>query len=437
MIRSRKQQSENVLDGLVVGGSIFPLQGSNSQIYYGATEEWESDRRYVPCILFGAVNTSDPSDVMNGEQALTGIEWYTDVPTGDLLTYRIKNPAADILSATDSQGAPAAWRSIDYLISDGSNDPWCAGVPEWGLIVHKNVPHNTTMQLFAVLKFIDKRTGVTVRKVASIGFATEYFDNVSLRVEGNRPEDWVMDPIAAPEPLASGHDILDEPWTRTFAAQLKRGDNDVPDAEACYLWVVKDTTEALGWRRMTSDERNLLGISSDTVKQISLDTRIVMDGISLRCYAKLRPSAAAWSSPLGSSNPFWECRMTMKMSDNMSVVTKQTAGFDQDTKMDKTCRYTAEILYNNKPVPANKYGLFRIIWIGTNMSNGALLTVGEGRTCQFVPKKFGFTFPAGFAVHAEAYVLKTCAIVTDDSDSNCIIVDDTNQNEVIIDGVYE
>ena len=436
MIRSRIHQSENVLDGLVVGGELFSLQGSTSQIYYSATEEFVSDRRYVPCILFGSICTSDPSGVMNGEQTLTGIEWYTNVPNGDMLTHRISNPAANVLSAADSQGAPAAWRSVDYLISDGSNDPWCAGVPKWGLIVHKNVPHNTTIQLYAVLKFLDKRTGVTVRKVASIAFATEYFDNTSLRVEGNRPEDWVMDPIAAPEPSTS-NDILDEPWTRTFSARLKRGDNDVPDAEACYLWVVKDTTATLGWSEMTSDELNLLGISNARVKQISLDARIVMDGISLRCYAKQRTSGAAWSSPLGVNNPFWECRMSMKMSDNITVVTKQTAGFDQDARMDKTCKYTGEILYNNKPVPSNKYGLFRILWMATNMSTGAVVRVGEGRTAQFVPKKYGFTFPAGFAVYAEVYPIKTCAIIVDESDSNCVIVDENDQNVVIIDGVYE
>lgn len=436
MIRSIKHQSDNVLDALSITGNLLVLQGSTSQIFYGATNEFESDRRYVPCILFGSVSAYDPTGFVNGEQVLTEIEWYTDVPD-PLNSNKIENPSAQILSSTDAQSSPALWRSVDFLISDGSNAPWCSGVPRWGLIVHKNVPYNETMQVYGLMKFLDRRTGITVKKVAAMSFATEYFDNISLRVEGNKPEDWVMDPMTFPEPVTSGHDILDEPWTRTFSAQLKRGDNNVPDAEACYLWTVKDAGETLGWREMSTDEKNILGISNDKVKQIQLDARLVMDGISLRCYAKQRTSGAAWSSPLSVNNPFWECRMSTKMSDRISVVTKQTAGFDQSPRMDKACTYTAEILYLNKAVPSNKYGLFRILWKATDMANGTVYTVGEGTSLTFVPNRYGFQYPAGFSVYAEASLLKAVAIIVDESDSNCIITDETNQNEIVIDGVYE
>lgn len=461
MIRSNRQQSRITVDALTISADIKLLQGSPNQIYYAATGDFESDRKWVPCILYGSVYTFDPSGYMTGFQTLTGIDWYTDVPAPDSYeSNRISNPGSSVLNAVDTENTPAAWRSTDFLISDGSNAPWCSGVPKWGLIIHKNVPHNETMQVYGILKFLDRRTGVELKKIVSQKFATEYFDNLSLRVEGNHGEDWITDPVTAPEPTTSGNDILDERWVRALSAQLKRGDNSVPDAEACYLWVTRDAaaSNGTGWRALTADEQKALVIQGINTKSLQIDARMVTGQLFLRCYAKQRENGAAWSDPFSVNNPFYECRLTQRFiacgthderignevvqvaGDRMSVVVAQTAGFQQDKNMGSVCRYAASILYNNKPVPANKLGLFLITWIGTDATTGAVRVLGEGPSLQFTPKDKGYSYPKGFSVHAEVMTLESCALVTDDADDDVIIVDDDSvdgSETVIFDPVYE
>ena len=457
MIRSRKHQSENAVDALTISESPVLLQGSPNQIFYAATDDFESDRVWVPCILFASVYTFDPTGIMTGDQPIKRIDWYTDAPVPDNYdTNRITNPGSSVLSATDTENTPAAWRSQPFLISDGSNAAWCAGVPKWGLIVHRNLPHNETMQVYGVVVFEDKRTGTDVKKIVTQKFATEYFDNLSLRVEGNHGEDWLTDPVVSPEPLTSGNDILDERWTRTFSAQLKRGDNNVPDAEACYLWVVRDPAAAngMGWRALTADEQNVLVVSGLNTKTLVIDARMVIGQLGLRCYAKQRANGAAWSDPFSISNPFYECRLTQRFlsggmhaegqeitaGDRMSVVTAQTAGFEQTSRMDKACVFAATILYNNRPVPSNKLGLFHITWIGTDARTGATRILGEGSTLQFVPKDKGYSYPAGFGVHAEVETLSACDLCTDDADDDMIIEDDASTDQariIIFDPDYE
>ena len=93
MIRSKTNTSEQTFDAFSLNKEITILGGSPRQMFYTNEQTYEDDRRYVPCILGGYVFVNDPSELMTGEQELTDIEWYTQMPIdGDYNTGRIVNP---------------------------------------------------------------------------------------------------------------------------------------------------------------------------------------------------------------------------------------------------------------------------------------------------------------------------------------------------------
>ena len=193
MIKSRTNTNDQVFDALSLSAEIAVLGGSVRQMYYTTEKTYEDDRKWVPCILGGKVFVNDPANLMNGWATLTGIEWYTQMPIdGDYQTGRIVNPSQEILDDVDIYDPEtgeltheAAWRSENYLISDGSDAPWCDNVPDMCLIVHRNVPQLTAIPIYAVLKFTDVRTGLTVRVERSIDFSTEVYNTEMTVMKGD------------------------------------------------------------------------------------------------------------------------------------------------------------------------------------------------------------------------------------------------------------
>lgn len=417
------------LEPLTVWGDLVILQGQASQSYDDATGTYESDRRYVPLILNGVFYVNDPLGEMTGTPTISSIEWYDDVPQktaqgdDDYVTHRISNPSASVLEDEDQ------YRNVDYLISDGSNAAWCAGVPKDALIVHKNVSYLTAQQIYAVIKFVDTRTNTTIRKQCSIALSTEFMSANSLRVIGDRGKEWIMDPLAFPEPLTSGNDITEEPWQRTINAQLQLSGIDVDDQEACYGWVVRDDSAARGWREFTDLEKEFLLMSSPNVKSLSIDMRFVKRSITVRCYGKKRESGASWSSPFADGKPFYECCMTLEMNQELKPKIIQTKGFDLKPQMSTRCHYDIKLMYGQRTVPSNKMGLFRVRWIGVDNKTLAANIVGNGNSLDLIPSEKGYSYPNGFAIYAEvltfacmAFVVDNGKYVTEDSDSNTLVI---------------
>lgn len=410
MIRSKTNQTDITLDALTVFAELHALQGYTSQIFYEVSGTYESDRRYTPLILFPDLYVNDPASAMTGIPAITGIEWYSDAPKktasgeDDTVTNRISNPSAEVLADPD------LYRNTDYLISDGSGEAWCAGVPKWGLIVHKNVPYLTGQQIFAVVKFLDTRTNTIVRKQCSISLGTEYYNDISYSITGDRGKEWVMDPIAFPEPLTAGNNITAESWLRTINAQFKLKDEAVADAEASYLWLVRDSSSANGWREFTSAETNKLLVSGAKTKSLTLDIRYIDHNLSLRCYAASRENGAAWASPFADGNPFYEVNLVIEMSQELNAHIVQTKGFDQNFDMNKTCHYDIQLKYGQQDVPTAKAGLFRVTWKAIDRKTFATQTLGTGMSIEFNPSAKGFSFPEGFGVYAEVCTYKTKAL---------------------------
>lgn len=420
-VRTRTILTTMQNDPLTIWGELVVLQGHTTQTYDEASDTYEYDRRYTPLVLNGQFYVNDPQGEMTGTPTISGIEWYDDVPqktpsgADDYVTHRISNPST-------IPSDPDEYREIDYLISDGSNSAWCQGVPRYALIVHKNLEAMQAKQIYAVIKFVDSRTGQTVRKQCSIDLSTVTLTANSMRVEGDHGTEWVMDPLAFPEPLTEGNDITDEPWVRTLNAQLQLSGKDVADIEACYQWVVRDDTAARGWREFDDVEMGLLVTSaSDKTKTLSLDMRYVSRSITVRCYAKKRESGAAWSTPWADSKPYYECRLTKEYNQELHLKIEQTQGFELTPQMNTVCHYNAIVKYGQRTVPANKMGLFRITWKAVDNATMQTRQVGVGASLDLTPSNWGFTFPKGFGVYAEAETYNCLALVVNSSTGEYVV----------------
>lgn len=416
MLRSKTKITEQTFDALSLTADIIILGGSTRQMYYTNEQSYEDDRKWVPCILGGYVYTNDPTGVMTGNRTLTGIEWYTQLPAeNDYTTGRITNPSSSVLSDTDIYDGStliheAAWRSVDYLISDGSGADWCSDVPANCLIVHKNVPQLTAIPIYAVLKFIDTRTGQTIRVLRSVDFSTESYNNQGVSMKGDSGDELLLDPISFTDTVAAGKTLLDVEWPRTVKALMTGVEGNIADNEACYLWTVEDNGT---WRQFTDDEINAMSIEGAQTKTLKLDARLIDGYIRLRCYGCRREAGAAWKNPMSESNsPFYGCQLTMTMNDTLEVTPVQNTGNQQTSRMDARCDYTLDIRYNGKDVPSTKRCLFNVQWWAQNLNTGVKKNMGTGPTLSFIPSEHGFSFPQGMAVWAEVTVYKGCKVMT-------------------------
>ena len=417
MIRSNNRYAENAFDALTNSSEIRVIGGNPRQIFtpIPSPGTFEDDRRMVPCILNGYVSCADPAGLMNGDVTLAGIEWYTQKPIeGDYTTGRINNPAS--IPSEASQ-----YREIDYLISNGTNAAWCANVPKDALIIHKNVASQTGMTIYAYLKFLDQRTGNIVRILKSQDLSTSGWDNEATILTGSDTAEIMIDALAIPDSVPAGQTVVDIPWTRRVDVQMVGAEGDVPDAQACYLWLIKDATNNQ-YREFSEVEQTFLNLSGIQTKQLSFDARMIEGTMELRCVAIRRDAGSAWSSPLlEAESPFFDYRVTQNMNNKITADPVQRKGSAKDTTMRTTFEYEMKIRYNGKPMPTNKLELFRINWKakGPVTRNGSTTYVetnlGYGPNVIFVPADYGYTYAGGFMVWADVYTFKGCRPVVSGS----------------------
>ena len=82
-IKTQVQNANVQVDPLSFVADITILSGNNVQVYNRDIQEYVPDRSLVPMVILPYVAVSDPEGVMNGEQALTGVEWYEGNPKTD------------------------------------------------------------------------------------------------------------------------------------------------------------------------------------------------------------------------------------------------------------------------------------------------------------------------------------------------------------------
>ena len=439
MIKSRTNSSQMVFDALSMSADIVILGGSTRQMFYTAEDTFEDDRKWVPCILGGKVFVNDPSNIMTGFVTLSDIEWYTQMPIeGDYQTGRISNPAQSVLDDVDIYDEEtgeltheAAWRSEDFLISDGSNAAWCDNVPNLCLIVHKNVTRLTAMPIYAVLKFVDTRTGLTMRVLKSIDFTTENYNTDMTVMKGDCGDEVLLDPLSFTDAIPAGQTILDIPWPRSVNVQLIGTDGEVPDNEASYLWVKEDSTSASGWRQFTEEEIENLQLTGVKTKTLTFDARMIQTKFKVRCYGKRKEADATWQNPLSENNPFYTTQFTMTLNDTLHADPIQLTGNRQDVHMSIRASYEMQLRYNGRDVPQNRRCLFRVHWKAQNLKTGAIISLGTTPNISFIPSEKGFSFPEGFNVWADISLYSGCDIVVE---NNSQVIDD---NQKVISPSFE
>lgn len=429
MIKSKTNQSSQHYDASSFGAEIIVLQGSTQQVYYVATKTYEDDRTLVPLILYADMQSAG----LTSKEILSGIEWYDRPPMeGDYITGRIVNPDAAILDSVDVYDGdvlvtPASWRSQDYLISDGSNRPWCSGVPEGALIIRKNIPAKTSVMIYAIIKGPNPNTGLEMRVQRNTSLTTSFFDDTTITVSGSWGRGIAIDPLSIPEPLTAGNTVLDEPWWRQVTAQIHGVEGDVAAAEACYHWVIADDSELLGYRQFTDEEKAVMQITGETAATLRFDARLVGEETTFRCYGCRLAEDDEWTDPLAEDNPYYETTIVVRTNDTLEATPRMLYGAQQGPDMMQPCAFVMDYRYNNRPVPPTKAVLLQPHWKGYSLRTGIESQMGTSPNLLFHPATYGFSFPDGFAINADVAVYAGCAAVV----SGTNYVTDTNGNFII------
>lgn len=442
MIKSVTTESYQNYDGLTLAADITVIGGSTRQIFNVGTQTYEDDRRLVPCILYADMAGRDPS---NPESVigLSGIEWYSDNPDNpDALIedIRIVNPSSTILDDVDvidpetgEVTHEAAWRAYDYLISDGvPTHQWCADVPVGALIVRKNIPARTSMSVYAVIKSVDPRFQSEIRITRFKNFTTEAFDDSSVKMEGSWGSQIVFDPFAVPEPTTQGGDALEEPWLRTVSVHMNGVDGVIPAAESCYQWLIGDENAPSGYRKFTELEKKVLGISDDTVADLTIDIRCIQGEMLLRCYGCRLADGDEWTDPTAELNPFYDTAVAVRYNETIRCAPVCRGGADQGYAMSRPSKWDMRYMYANKPVADGKRSFFRNNWKGQDIHTREKFSLGASPSLSFLPCDYNIGYGDGYTVGADVAVYGGHKPVTCDGK---VVVDD--QGRVVISATYE
>ena len=367
MIRTTPQTITSHADGYSLIGGLQVLSGNPVQNYNKDTDEYEPDRTLVPLVLMPWVNTSDPENLMTGEQAITGAEWYEGAPNGTS-TNRI---------TASSEG---------YEIS-------ADGKPEWSLTVKKNLAPDKARELYCIFTVSNKKNGTSSRFEASIALRTTVFDSASFSLKTDRPASYTVNPLAV-TPADDGS------WATECNAQLYNGTEAVPDANAVYWW---QKLENGAWRDFTDDEKQLY--ATITGRKLTIDARLVKGRESYRAVAAYRATGAEapQQPPTGALKAGFT--LNVEMPKTLRVMPVQTKGVKMNSTLTTPVRYECRLYYNRAEI-TGKDDLFRFTWKARSAKVGSsTVTLGTGKTIDFVPKDQGFepTYPVEIYCEVQTY----------------------------------
>ncbi len=437
MIRSVTTESYQTYDGLLLSAEITNPGGSKRQIYSVGTGTYEDDRTLVPCILYGDMAVKDPA-VPEKTFGMEGIDWWTDVPDDTKPQRKITNPSATILDDVDVVDPEtgeithrAAWRDRDYLISDGSERPWCTDVPAGALIIRKNVEARTSMTIYARLKSTDPRSMTEISVVRHTNLTTEAFDDSSVYISGSWGKQLVFDPLTLPLP-AAGASIFDTPWERTVSVRMHGVEGVLAVEDCCFQWIIGDDTQPSKWRKLTELEKMAYGIGDDTVADLTIDLRCLYGEVRLRCYGCRLPDSGTRVDPSLTDNPFYDTSLVVKVNESITPVPVLTAGAEQNREMTATVVFDMKYKYGNTMLDDRKDEFFRNYWHGQNTATRQKFTLQAGPQVRFRPCDYGVAYADGYAVGADVAVYAGCKPV---SLNGYIVVDDSGK--VVISPTFE
>lgn len=395
-----KTQSHSIfttVDPLSLHYGIETVSGNNVQTYNNESKEYEPDRALVPLILMPYVDVVDPEGKQGGRQTLTAVEWYDGVPASDY--------SNRITAGTD------------YEIGDGT----VTGFPKNALKVKKNVPADTPMQIFCVVKFTDVRTQQTVRVEMSAKVYTVVYESRNYKVAVDCPPSWKIDPLK------------ETTWLHTITAQLYSGSEAVEDAHAAYWWQVKE--EDGDWREITAEDEELW----ITCKNGGVFTKTLTFDARMAKAASFRVRAAYYDTerPVTPSDDaiVAETLVNIEMPSSLTAEQIQTMGARVASDFSTKVGYKVRMFDNRSTVSEEKADvLFQVRWKGQSAKAGSSETfIDSGQSVSFVPKDKGFDPLATVSVWADVSVYEKHAVLTDDAGN--IVTDD--DGKIIIVPTFE
>lgn len=347
------------VDPFSLSAGIQILSGNAVQVFNRESQEYITDRTLVPLLLLPVVNTLDPEGVMNGEQPLTGVEWYEGVPSAD--------------------GSNRIVGNDDYEISSGTVENF----PMFALKMKKNVDPNTPMEIFAIAIFSDKRRNTEVRVERSIRVYTSLYDAQNYSVKINQPKAWTIDPLRV-IPDSEGY------WKFSMTAQLYSGKELVADEHAAYWWQIYENGV---WRDITDDDLAVWidgkGINEHWTKTLTFDARMITGEVAFRVraayYEDERPPSPT-SEELQDSTS-----IKVEMAHSLSADIRQNKGIKISPTLNTSVGYECVLSDNKGIVGVDKDHLFKIEWYARSEKPGSSeILLGEGRAIEFTPSVLGF-----------------------------------------------
>lgn len=356
---------------------IQVLSGNPVQNYNKDTNEYESDRSLIPCVLMPYISVQDPEGIMSGSQTITGAEWYEGAPKADG-SNRIVNNDYYTISAT--------------------------GKPAYSLTVKKNVDYNSPIELHCIFSITDKRKNTQEKFERSIVLRSSIFDSNNYSLKINRPKGWTINPLEV-TPNSSGE------WLYSITAQVYSGEDTVADSNAAYWWQILDGTT---WREFTQDELDVFvsgkNANGTWGKTLTLDARFF-------CNISVRVRGAYYNGTRPSSPTSEEMQATTSIKVEMPVSLRadirQTKGVKLAARMNTTVGYECILSYNKQLIGSSKDSLFVIDWYAKSTKAGSTaVNVGRGRAIEFIPSKYSFDPLYTISVYASVKMYTVTALVT-------------------------
>lgn len=346
------------------------LSGNPVQNYNRDTGKYEPDRTLVPCLLMPYVSVQDPEGMMNGSQAITGVEYYEGAP---------KTDGSNRITAS----------TAGYVISDTST-------PTYSLKVKKNVSYDNPLEIFSIFFFTDKRRGTQEKIERSVILRTTLFDSNNYSLKLDKPKSWSINPLDF---------VIDANGSVKYSvkAQLFSGSTAVADANAVYWW---DVFENGTWRNFTDEEIEVFvdGKNADGSwnKTITLDVQMFKN-IAIRCraayYSGVKPTSPNSASLQETTS------INIELPPSLRVTTNQTKGIRVDARMRTPVAFEAVVRYNAGIIAQSKNDYFKFEWYCRSSKAGSVaVKVGEGRSIEFTPSSFGFDPNYNIGVYCKMYL---------------------------------
>lgn len=376
-IRTQQKDISVNIDPISFTSDIEILSGNIAQTYNNDKHEYEPDRGAVPCLLMPYVSVSDPEGAMNGNQPITGAEWYEGAPLEDKSNLIVNG--------------------ADYIISD-------TDTPTYSLKVKKNVKPNNPIQIFCIFTITDKRNNTSVKFERSIDLYTALYDIKNYTLSIDQPDSWYIDPLRE---LADSNGK----WLHTITAQLKSGLDNIPDENAAYWWQINENNT--GYRDITQDELDIYISGKDAegnwTKALTFDARFIRNN-TFRCLARFyegeRPTNSDSTLQVTSS-------VYVQMPKSLNVDIRQLAGSKISPSMNTTVKFECVLLDNKQVIGTDKDKFFSITWKAHSGKAGVTdKVIGTGRTISFTPSSLGFDKNYGMSIYAEVKIYAVTALVT-------------------------